>query len=262
MSVHPSAVVEDGAKLGADVKIGPFCAVGPGVTLGDGVELVSHVAVGGETKIGDGTRIWPFASIGHQPQDLKFTGEVSYLEIGRNNMIREHVTMNPGTIGGGLQTRVGDNGLFMVGCHVGHDCQIADNVIMANNATLAGHVEVGEFAFLGGLCAVHQFVRIGAHSMVGGMTGVEKDVIPFGSVIGNRAHLGGLNIIGMRRRGFNKSTLHAVREAYKAIFAGEGSLADRAAAVAEQNAEIPAVLEITSFILADSSRHFCTPRDG
>ena len=261
MSIHPSSVVEDGAVLGADVRIGPFCSVGTGVRLGDGVELVSHVAVAGETSIGEGTKIWPFASIGHQPQDLKFSGETSYLEIGARNMIREHVTMNPGTSGGGLYTRVGDDGLYMMGCHVGHDCQIGNHVIMANNATLAGHVEIGDFAFMGGLSAVHQFVRIGAHAMVGGMTGVEKDVIPFGSVIGNRAHLGGLNIIGMRRRGFDKWQLHTVREAYKAIFGGGGTLSENAAVVAESHAESEAVQEITAFILADTSRHFCTPRE-
>ena len=221
MTIHPTAVIEDGAKIGLDVKIGPFCVIGAQVTLDDGVELVSHVAVAGNTTIGAGTRIWPFASIGHQPQDLKFTGEESYLEIGTGNMIREHVTMNPGTAGGGLYTRVGNNGLFMMGSHVGHDCQLGDNVIMANNATLAGHVELGDFAFMGGLSAVHQFVRIGPHAMVGGMSGVEKDVIPFGSVIGNRADLGGLNIIGLRRRGFDRAAIHGLRDAYRAIFYGD-----------------------------------------
>ena len=262
MTIHPSAIIEEGARLGDGVQIGPFCVVGPNVELGDGVELLSHVAVAGHTKVGAGTRIWPFASIGHQPQDLKFSGEESYLEIGRNNMIREHVTMNPGTSGGGFHTRVGDNGLFMMGSHVGHDCQIGDHVIMANNATLAGHVELGDHAFMGGLSAVHQFVRIGAHAMVGGMSGVEKDVIPFGSVIGNRAELGGLNVIGLKRRGFDRDTIHALREAYRAIFTGEGSLHERAAVAAETYTKTPAVLEITSFILADTSRRFCTPRDG
>ncbi|MFK7943424.1 MAG: acyl-ACP--UDP-N-acetylglucosamine O-acyltransferase [Paracoccaceae bacterium] len=261
INIHPSAVVEDGAMLGVGVTIGPFCTVGAGVRLGDGVELVSHVAVAGQTTIGEGTKIWPFASIGHQPQDLKFSGEVSYLEIGARNMIREHVTMNPGTEGGGLYTRIGDDGLFMMGCHVGHDCRIGNHVIMANNATLAGHVEIGDFAFMGGISAVHQFVRIGQNAMVGGMTGVEKDVIPFGSVIGNRADLGGLNIIGMRRRGFDRSTLRAVRDGYKAIFSGPGTLAEHAALVAAQHAYVPAVHEITDFILADTSRHFCTPRE-
>lgn len=261
MTIHPSAIVEDGASLGADVRIGPFCLVGKDVTLGDGVELISHVTVAGHTTIGAETRIWPFASIGHQPQDLKFAGEASYLEIGARNMIREHVTMNAGTTGGGLHTRVGDDGLFMMGSHVGHDCQLGNNVIMANNATLAGHVTLGDHAFMGGLSAVHQFARIGAHAMVGGMTGVEKDVIPFGLAIGNRADLGGLNVVGMRRRGFDKTAVQTVREAYRAIFVGEGTLAERAAAVAESHGGVPAVREITDFVLADTSRHFCTPRD-
>lgn len=262
MSIHPTAIIEDGAILGADVSVGPYCIVGPQVELGDSVELISHVSVTGHTKIGAGTKIWPFASIGSEPQDLKFTGEVSYLEIGVNNRIREHVTMNPGTEGGGFYTRVGDGGLFMMGTHIGHDCQVGNNVIMANNATLAGHVEVGDFAFMGGLSAVHQFVRIGPHSMVGGMTGVEKDVIPFGSVLGNRAHLGGLNVIGLKRRGFDRATIHAIRDAYRNVFTGEGSLAERAQKVAEQHADVAPVQELTGFILADTSRSFCTPRDA
>ncbi len=260
--VHPTAIVEQGARIGNGARIGPFSLVGAEVELGEGVELISHVVVTGHTRIGPGTRIWPFASIGHQPQDLKYAGETSYLEIGVRNMIREHVTMNPGTAGGGLTTRIGDGGLFMMGAHVGHDCQLGDSVIMANNATLAGHVEIGDFAFLGGLCAVHQFVRIGTHSMIGGMSGVEKDVIPFGTVIGNRAELGGLNIIGLRRRGFDRKTIHALREAYRAIFYGEGSLAERAAAVGEQHPEVSAVQEVVAFILADARRNFCTPRDA
>jgi UDP-N-acetylglucosamine acyltransferase len=260
--VHSTAIVEEGARIGASVRIGPFSLVGPDVELGDGVELVSHVVVTGHTRIGAGTRIWPFASIGHRPQDLKYAGETSYLEIGARNMIREHVTMNPGTTGGGLTTRVGDGGLFMMGAHVGHDCRLGDNVILANNATLAGHVEIGDFAFLGGLCAVHQFVRIGAHAMVGGMTGVEKDVIPFGTVIGNRAELGGLNVVGLRRRGFDRAAIHALRDAYRAIFYGEGSLAERAAAEGQRYPDVAPVQEMVAFILADTSRNFCTPRDA
>ncbi len=258
--IHPTAIIGDGARIGAGVRIGPYCVVGPDAELGDGVELVSHVAVDGHTRIGAGTTVWPFASLGHRPQDLKFAGETSSLEIGARNMIREHVTMNPGTTGGGLVTRVGDDGLFMVGSHVGHDCQIGSNVIMANNATLAGHVEVGDFVILGGLSAVHQHVRIGPHAMVGGMTGVEKDVIPFGSVIGNRAELGGLNIVGLRRRGVDRAAIHALREAYRAIFSGEGSLAERAASAAARWPDVAPVQEMTAFILADTARSFCTPR--
>ena len=262
MSIHPTAIIAEGASLGEGVKVGPYCTVDADVVLEAGVELISHVAVAGHTRVGAGTRIWPFASIGHQPQDLKFSGETSYLEIGAGNMIREHVTMNPGTTGGGLTTRIGDGGLFMMGVHVGHDCQVGNSVIMANNATLAGHVEVGDFAFLGGLSAVHQFVRIGAHSMVGGMSGVEKDVIPFGSVIGNRADLGGLNVVGMKRRGFDRETLQALRSAYRAIFYGDGALIDRARDVAGSYADVAPVSEMVSFILADTNRNFCTPRDA
>ena len=260
--IHPTAIIEDGARIGSDVRIGPYSLIGPDVELGPEVELFSHVVVTGHTRIGAGTRIWPFASIGHRPQDLKYAGETSYLEIGARNMIREHVTMNPGTTGGGLTTRVGDGGLFMMGAHVGHDCRLGNNVIMANNATLAGHVEIGDFAFLGGLCAVHQFVRIGAHAMIGGMSGVEKDVIPFGTVIGNRAELGGLNIVGLRRRGFDRETIHAIRDAYREIFYGPGSLHERATVAGQRHPDAAPVQEMVAFILADTSRNFCTPRDG
>ena len=262
MTIHPTAIIEDGATLGADVRIGPYSVVGPDAVLGDGVELFSHVVIAGRTRIGAETRVWPFASIGHRPQDLKFAGEESSLEIGARNMIREHVTMNPGTSGGGRMTRVGDGNLFMMGSHVGHDCQVGDGCVLANNATLAGHVEIGDFAILGGLSAVQQFSRVGKHVMVGGMSGVEKDVIPFGSVIGNRAHLGGLNLIGLKRRGFDRETIHALRSAYREIFFGEGHLTDRAADAAGRYADVEAVLEITSFILADPGRNFCTPRDA
>ncbi len=258
--IHASAVVEDGATIGAGATVGPFCTVGAEVSLAEGVELVSHVAVAGVTSVGARTKIYPFASIGHQPQDLKFRGERTELQIGEDNQIREHVTMNPGTEGGGALTRVGSRCLFMMGAHIGHDCMVGDNVILANNATLAGHVAVDDFAFLGGLSAVHQFVRIGGHAMVGGMTGVEKDVIPFGMVIGNRASLHGLNIVGLKRRGFDRATIHALRAAYRDIFDGEGNLAARADAAAPNYADIEPVQHIISFITHDSSRSFCTPR--
>jgi UDP-N-acetylglucosamine acyltransferase len=257
--IHPTAIVDPGARLGSDVVIGPFCVVGPDVVLGDGVRLESHVAVAGHTTVGARTRVWPFASIGHEPQDLKYRGEPTRLEIGADNAIREHVTMNPGTADGGGLTRVGDRNLFMVGVHVGHDCLVDDDVIMANNATLGGHVQVGRFAVLGGLCAVHQRVRIGTGAMVGGMTGVEKDVIPFGSVIGDRARLAGLNLVGLKRRGTDRAAIHAVRGCFRAVFQGEGSLAERAAAARDEFAAVPEAAAIIDFILADSSRAFCTP---
>ena len=257
--IHPTAIVEDGAQLGQDVKIGPYCLVGPEVELGDRVELRGHVCVAGRTKIGDGTVIYPFASIGHPPQDQKYAGEDSELIIGEDNVIREHVTMNPGTSGGGMVTRVGDRGLFMAGSHVAHDCVVGDNVILANNATLAGHVEAGNFAIFGGLSAVQQFVRIGAHAMIGGMSGVEGDVIPYGSVLGNRAHLGGLNIVGLKRRNFSRDTIHALRNAYRMLFAEEGTLQERVEDVANLFKDRPEVMEIVKFI-GGSARGICTPQ--
>lgn len=217
--IHPTVVVESGAHLGEGVKIGPYCLIGPDVVLGDGCVLHGHAVVGGRTTIGPRTEVFPFASLGLRPQDLKYRGEPSTLEIGADNVIREHVTMNPGTDGGGMVTRVGDGCLFMVGAHVAHDCQVGSQVIMANNATLAGHVQVQDFAILGGLSAVHQFVRIGRYAMVGGMTGVERDVIPFGSVMGDRARLSGINIVGMKRRGLSRDEIHDVRKAYRLLCA-------------------------------------------
>jgi UDP-N-acetylglucosamine acyltransferase len=259
-NIHPTAVVDSKAEIAESAVIGPFCVVGPDVRLGESVELVSHVAVAGRTTIGDGTRIFPFASIGHPPQDLKYKGEPSTLEVGKNNQIREHVTMNPGTEGGGMVTRVGDNCLFMASAHVAHDCILGDHVIMANNATLAGHVMVGEYAFLGGLSAVHQFVRIGKHAMIGGMSGVEADVIPFGMVIGNRAYLNGLNIVGLKRRGFSRDDIHTLRNAYRLMFAPEGTLQERLSDVEEQFQSNPVVMEILAFIRAESSRSLVTPK--
>ena len=259
-NIHPTAIIDAKAEIAASALIGPYCVVGPDVQLGESVELISHVAVAGRTKIGAGTRIFPFASIGHQPQDLKYRGEPSTLEIGQNNQIREYVTMNPGTEGGGMITRVGNDCLFMASAHVAHDCILGDNVIMANNATLAGHVTVGEFAFLGGLSAVHQFVRIGRHAMIGGMSGVEADVIPFGTVIGNRACLNGLNIVGLKRRGFSRDDIHTLRNAYRLLFAPEGTLQERLSDVEEQFKDNDVVMEIVAFIRSDSSRSLSTPK--
>jgi UDP-N-acetylglucosamine acyltransferase len=258
-NIHPTAIVEKGATLADDVTVGPFSMVGSEVVLGQGVTLISHAVVAGKTEIGAGTRIFPFASIGHQPQDLKYRGEPSRLIVGCNNVIREHVTMNPGTEGGGMLTKVGDDCLFMVGAHVAHDCKVGDKVIMANNATLAGHVTVGDYAVLGGLCAVHQFARIGRYAMIGGMSGVENDVIPYGSVIGNRAHLSGLNIVGMKRRGMSRDDIHALRNAYRLLFAPEGTMMERLEDVAEQFTNHAPVMEIVEFIRTDSSRAVCQP---
>lgn len=259
-NIHPTAVVAEGAAVDASAEIGPYCVIGASVTIGPRVTLHSHVVVTGITSIGADTQVFPFASLGHQPQDLKYRGEPSRLEIGERNLIREHVTMNPGTEGGGMLTKVGNDCLFMASAHVAHDCIIGDRVVFANNATLAGHVVVGEYAFLGGLCAVHQFVRVGRHVMVGGMTGVETDIIPYGMVTGNRAHLSGLNLVGLKRRGFDRDAIHALRNAYRLLFAPEGTMAERLDEVAEQFKSIDVVMEIVDFIRADSSRSICQPK--
>jgi len=257
--IHPSAIISAKAKIGEGVRIGPYCVVGDGVILEQGVELLSHVVVDGLTRVGANTRIFSFSSIGHQPQDLKYNGEPSRLEIGCNNVIREHVTVNPGTKGGGMVTRIGNNCLLMVGAHVAHDCVVDDHVILVNNATLGGHVHAGEWAIIGGLSAVHQFVRVGKHAMVGGMSGVEHDVIPYGSVTGNRARLQGLNIVGLKRRNFSRNDIHEMRKAYRLIFAAEGTMGERLDDVAEDFSDNEAVMDILKFIRADSSRAICQP---
>jgi UDP-N-acetylglucosamine acyltransferase len=257
--VHPTAIIEEGAEIGADCAIGPYCVVGPDAVLGEGVTLHSHVALAGLTRVGPGTAIWPFASIGHAPQDLKYRGERTELVIGANNRIREHVTMNPGTAGGGGITRVGDGNLFMMSVHVGHDCRIGDGCILANNATLAGHVVLGDNVILGGLAAVHQFVRIGRGAMIGGLAGVVADVIPYGSVVGERAHLAGLNLVGLKRRGVERAQIHGLRAAFGEIFAEEGTLGERVAAASARHAGNPLVEEVLGFITAESSRSFTVP---
>jgi len=258
--IHATAIVDTGARLGEGVRIGPYCIVGGDVTLGDGVELQAHAVVHGRTTIGANGRIYPFAAIGLPPQDLKYDGEASELVIGDNVIIREHVTMHPGTTGGGMVTRVGDNCLFMVGSHVAHDCLIGNHVILSNNAAMGGHVEIHDHAILGGLAALHQFVRIGRHAMVGGASAVEYDVIPYGSVMGNRAYLSGLNIVGLKRRGFARDDIHALRSAYRLLFAQEGTLQERLQDVADMFAQNEQVMEIVDFIQADSARPLCQPK--
>lgn len=258
--IHPTAIVEPGARLGERVRIGPYSIVGANVTLGDDVELVSHVVVAGHTTIGEKTKVYPFASLGHPPQDLKYKGEPTRLVIGSHNVIREHVTMNPGTAGGGSLTQVGSHGLFMVGVHVAHDCRVGESVVMVNNATLGGHVHVGDFAILGGLCAIHQFVRIGPYAMIGGMSGVESDVIPFGMVMGDRARLSGLNVVGLKRRGFSREDIHNLRTAYRLLFAQEGTMAERLEDVAGLYAKSQPVMDLVEFIREDSARAICQPK--
>ncbi|KWT70198.1 Acyl-[acyl-carrier-protein]--UDP-N- acetylglucosamine O-acyltransferase [Hyphomicrobium sulfonivorans] len=261
-TAHPTAVIEDGAQIGPGVKIGPYCVVGPEVTLAEGVELLSHVAVAGRTTIGPRTRIFPFASIGHQPQDLKFRGEASTLSVGADCMIREGVTLNPGTEGGGFSTTIGDRCAFLANSHVGHDCHVGNNVVFSNNVMLAGHCTVGDFAILGGGAAVIQFARVGAHSFLGGMSGLENDLIPYGMALGNRAYLSGLNIVGLQRRGFSREDIHNLRRAYRALFAAEGTLSERTDDVAKEFAGQPIVEEIIAFIRVGGKRSLCTPKDA
>ena len=259
--IHPTAIIDPAAEIGTGAEIGPYCVVGPNVKLGDNVRLVAHVVVDGRTRIGAETVVYPFASLGHPPQDLKYKGEPSSLEIGARNQIREHVTMNPGTEGGGMVTRVGDDCLFMVGSHVAHDCQIGHHVILANNATIAGHVTVGDFAIIGGLAAVHQFVRIGEHAMIGGMSGVENDVIPYGMVKGERAHLAGLNLVGLERRGFGRDDIRSLRTAYRMLFAPEGTMAERLDEVAKQYKSQAHIEAVVDFIRSRASRALCQPKN-
>lgn len=257
--IHPSAIVEPGAGIGPGCKVGAFCVVGPEVELAAGVVLMSHVAVAGRTKIGAETIIWPFASIGQVPQDLKYRGEPTELVIGARNRIREHTTMNTGTVGGGGVTRVGDDNLFMMSTHVAHDCVIGSHVIMANNATLAGHCVVEDFVVLGGLSAVHQHVRLGRGAMIGGLAGVVADVIPYGSVAGERAHLMGLNLVGLKRRSTDRAAIHGLRAAFGELFTGEGTLQTRVEAVADKHPGNPLVAEVIDFMTAESARSFTLP---
>lgn len=255
--IHPGAVIETGAQIGAGVEIGPFCVVGPQVRLGDGVVLKSHVVVTGDTSVGAGTTIFPFASIGEVPQDLKFRGEDVRLEIGARNRIREYVTMNPGTEGGGGVTRIGDDGLFMAGTHVAHDCQIGDRVILVNNASVAGHCHLEDDVIVGGLSGVHQWVRIGRGAMIGAVTMVTADVIPYGLVQGPRGHLDGLNLVGLKRRGASRADIAALRKLLGAL--GQGSFRDTARVRAEADATAME-RDVLDFILGPSDRSFLAPR--
>lgn len=259
--IHPSAVVEDGASIGAGCKIGPFCLIGAEVSLAPGVIVKSHAVITGWTSIGDDTVIFPFASIGEIPQDLKFGGERTRLIVGKRNRIRETVTMNTGTEGGGGVTRVGDDCLFMAGAHVGHDAQVGNGVIMANQASLAGHCIIEDNVIIGGLSGVHQFVRIGTGAIIGAVTMVTNDVIPHGLVVGPRGELDGLNLIGLKRRGHSREDIRALRAAYKDLFAG-GSMAAAAAGLAETAAEDGLVREVLDFILGPTDRSFLTPKGG
>lgn len=260
-AVHPTAIVEPGAELADDVMVGPYCVVGAGVRLGPGCRLESHVVISGRTGLGAGCHVFPFAVLGHRPQDRKYAGEASDLVVGPRTVIREHATLHPGTLGGGLRTSVGSDCLLMAGTHVAHDCRIGDHVVMANGATLGGHVEIGDWAMIGGLAAIHQFVRIGPHAMIGGLSGVESDVIPYGSALGNRACLSGLNTVGMKRRGMARDEITALRHAYRVLFRGQGAFAERLDAVSALYGHQARVMEIVRFASTKSRRSLCQPRD-
>jgi UDP-N-acetylglucosamine acyltransferase len=261
MSIHPTAIVHDGAKLAAGVEIGPWCIVGPDVTLGEGVCLLSHAVIDGVTEIGEGCVIHPFASLGGAPQHLGHKGEKTRLVVGARNIIREAVTFNTGTAAGRGVTTIGDDGLFMTGSHVAHDCIVGNKVVFANNATLGGHVHVEDFVFMGGLAAAHQFSRIGRYAFIGGLSAVTKDVIPFGSVWGVHAHLEGLNLVGLKRRGFSREVINDLRAAYRLLFADEGTFQERLDDVARVFAGAEQVMEIVNFIRADANRPLCQPRN-
>ncbi len=261
-NIHATAIVDPQAIIGRDVKIGPFCIVGPEVILGDNTELKSHVVIEGKTRIGNNNTIYPFASIGQPPQIIKYEGEKSEVVIGNDNIIREYVTIQAGSKGGGMVTTIGNNGLFMVGVHIGHDCRVGNNVIFANYVSLGGHVIVGDYAIIGGLSAVLQFVRIGEHSMIGGISAVVRDLIPFGLASSERAALEGINLVGMKRRGFDQQeTLEATR-AVEEIFVGEGIFADRIHLVSKKYKGNSIVAQIVEFLQQDTTKAFCQPRDN
>lgn len=260
--IHPTAIISPNAKLGAGVKIGPYCVIEDTVTLHDGVELVSHVAVAGHTDIGANSIIYPFASVGHPPQDLKYRGEPSRLIIGERTVIRENTTINPGTAGGGMETRIGDDCLIMASAHVAHDCKIGNHVILANYVAIAGHCVVEDHVRFGGICGVHQFVRIGKYAFIGAQSMVDADVIPYGMAVGNRANLAGLNLVGLKRNGFDRESIHTLRAAYRMIFSSEGTLRERVDDAAEMFKAAPMVQDVVDFIAAAADRPICLPRNG
>ncbi|WP_410525920.1 acyl-ACP--UDP-N-acetylglucosamine O-acyltransferase [Rickettsia endosymbiont of Lasioglossum villosulum] len=256
--MHPTSIIAEGAKLGKNVKVGPYCIIGPEVILHDNVELKSHVVIEGITEIGESTVIYPFASIGQPPQILKYNNELSNTIIGSNNIIREYVTVQAGSQGGGMITSIGNNNLFMVGVHIGHDCKIGNNVVFANYVSLAGHIEVEDYVIIGGLSAVHQYARIGKYAMIGGLSPVGADVIPFGLASGKRAVLEGLNLIGMNRKEFDKAESLNALKIVQEIFLGEGNFADRIKQAQEKYKNNSIVMQIIDFLEQGSNRSFCS----
>jgi UDP-N-acetylglucosamine acyltransferase len=261
MAIDPTARVATGARIADSVEIGPYCLVGPQVELAAGVRLLAHVNVTGATAIGEGTVVYPFSSLGTPPQSIHYRGGETRLVIGARCELRESVTMNTGTEDGGGVTRVGDRCSFMVGSHVGHDCQVGNDVTLANNVVLGGHVSVGDHTFLGGHVAIHQFVRIGEGVMMAGMSAARDDIIPFGFALGQTGALVGLNIVGLRRRGATKAEMHRIRRAYRLLFFVEGRIADRIDAVAQEFGDDPLVGKIVAFVRAGGKRPLMRPRE-
>ncbi len=256
--IHKSSFIDKSAKISKNVKIGPFCYIGPKVQINENVELISNVHIEGNTKIGKGTKIFPFACIGTQPQDLKYKGELNSLEIGENNTIREYVTVNPGTQGGGGKTTIGNNCLFMISSHVAHDCKIGNDVVVANNVPLGGHVTIEDSVVIGGNSAVQQFTRIGRLAMIGGMTGVLKDVIPFGLSFGNRNYLRGINLIGLKRKKYENKKIMELDSAFKKIFSSK-NLHENLSKINGEYKGNSLVEEVITFISKDKKRPICTP---
>ena len=256
--IHKTAIIDPKAKINSKVEIGAYTVIGPNVEIGEGSKIQSHVNITGHTLIGKNNRIFPFASIGNEPQDLKYKGENTKLEIGDGNTIREYTTINVGTVGGGGTTKIGNNSLLMIGVHIAHDCIVGNNVIIANSAAIAGHAEIGDSAIIGGNCGVQQFTRIGKLAMIGGMTGVSRDVIPYGLSVGNRNYLDGINIIGLRRNKTPNKDIICLSDAYKEIFKSE-SLNDNLSKLNGNFKENTYVQEIIEFINKDKKRPICTP---
>jgi UDP-N-acetylglucosamine acyltransferase len=262
MEIDETARVAEGARFADDVAIGPYCVIGPQVELQSGVRLISHVSITGVTTVGDGCIVYPFCSLGTPPQSVHYRGGATRLVIGAHCELREGVTMNTGTEDGGGVTRVGEHCSFMVGSHVGHDCQVGDRVTLANNVVLGGHVSVGDHTFLGGHVAIHQFVRIGEGVMMAGMSAARDDIIPYGFALGQTGALVGLNIVGLRRRGATKTQMHSLRRAYRSLFFEPGRLADRVEAVEREFAGDPMVGKVIAFIRAGGKRPLMRPGAG
>ena len=258
--IHPTAIIDPAAEIDSSVAIGPYSVIGPHVRIAANVVIKSHVVIEGYTQIGEGCEIYPFAALGQPPQHLRYEGEKSELIIGKNNIIREHVTMHPGTAVDKMKTVIGNNGMFMVASHVAHDCVVGDNLILAQNAALGGHVVVEDNVYFGAYSAAHPFVRIGHNAVIGGVSAVVADVIPFGAVYGERGMLNGVNVVGMKRRGVDKQTMRAVKKAYDDLFLADGVMKDNLAKLKTEQGHIKEIADIIDFIEKESGRPLCLPK--